>query len=374
MPLTFQFLDTGMGDGTLIEFPDSEDGPFFWLADFGEKWSPTKIPAIDATKFLIERIGSTCKRKGFTSPYIDMLSISHPDGDHFNKLGWLITGVADPSTPTLNYWEKYFGEGATLEIKNLIFGGFWSEYQDKERATADAVIAAVTKFDPATVKDRITDLASNDHDKFVSPGVVKPRWTFFNGTPNKTNVYLLNSNYPNKSGPANPKSLILMFEYANTKVILPGDAEENVESQLITRYGVFLKSYGLKLGHHGSAKSCSTAFINLVRPEIIFASGDAKWGHPYCEAVTRAKAFIGRSTQRRYVCSASGLEDKTLDYRNTTTDEQVCTNLWYLVLLPAVTLDDLTEPKGTYTGVQWDLQITSAGSKSSAHTDQWPSV
>ena len=64
-----------------------------------------------------------------------------------------------------------------------------------------------------------------------------------------------------------------------------------------------------------------------------------------------------------------------MDFRNNSTTNQICTNLWYVVLdSPSVTLDGKTEAHGMYTGVQWDLQITSTGAKSSKHTAQWPNA
>src|SRR5690348_8014282 len=90
--ISFEFMDVGMGDGTLVELPPAESGPN-WLVDFGERGSPFKTPASDATLFLVDRITTNCYNRGLkTNPYLDFLVITHPDSDHWNKLDWLIEG------------------------------------------------------------------------------------------------------------------------------------------------------------------------------------------------------------------------------------------------------------------------------------------
>jgi competence protein ComEC len=373
--ILFNFLDVGMGDGTLVQIPPSDTGPL-WLIDFGEKGSPFKIPIRDATKFLVTRITEVCKKRKVAEPTLDVLAISHADGDHWNKMDWIIEGKTDETT---GLWEAAgWKAGTKLKIKTLIFGGDWEgDYEKRYYDLAQLI------WDRSTT---VKKLADKDHDK-VKNSQVTPRWIYNSGDKDlETKVYLLSSNHPTKAygGDCNPKSLVFMFQYRSYKVILTGDAESHVvEPAIIENYknapSDFLKAYGLKLGHHGSAASSSEEWLKKVRPAAIFASGDRRWGHPYCNPITRALnvGSIIDKDNRWYSCSSSGSEN---DYVSTISVKQICTNLWYVV----TSKDGITRkypngtsyhaPYGEYTGVQWQLQIMSTGNPYITHTDQWPAA
>jgi len=162
-----------------------------------------------------------------------------------------------------------------------------------------------------------------------------------------------------------------MFENGASKVILMGDAEENVEKQIIKNFADadtgFLNAYGLKLGHHGSVAGTSNAWIDAVKPKAIFASGDMVWAHPYCAPINRviAKKVLAPTVQTlRYCCGTS----KNDDYINTQKDLKVALNLWYIVYDrngENMKIDDTNQvvatPQGTTWGVQWELDFPSAG-------------
>ena len=79
----------------------------------------------------------------------------------------------------------------------------------------------------------------------------------------------------------NQNSIVLKITYGKVSFLLMGDAGAEAESSLIsTSYD--LKSDILKVGHHGSSSSTSTAFLNDVKPaiSIIEVGAGNDYGHP----------------------------------------------------------------------------------------------
>jgi competence protein ComEC len=372
--MAFEFLDTGMGDGTLVEFPPWGSGPL-WLVDFGERGSPFKVASRDATAFLVQRISDNAKARNLPGPFLDCLCITHADGDHWNKMGWLINGETDV---TSKMWEAQgWGAGTKLKIDTLVFGGSWNkDYYRRDSALANLIWTQSKSYWP---------LADKDHDKPNDFGYVAPRWTVNKGNSDlESYVYLLSSNLPSKgaSGDCNTKSLVLMFRYKSRKMLLTGDAGSKlVEPQILKWYRDdsinFLPCFGLKLGHHGSKASSSQAFLDEVKPAAVFASGDRRWGHPYCQPIERAQSVgnLGTISKHWYSCTKTGGDT---DYDSNATTEAICTNLWYVVTTkPGITLTwpngtKSFEPVGTYTGVQWVVQFEADDTVYFNHTKQWP--
>lgn len=59
--------------------------------------------------------------------------------------------------------------------------------------------------------------------------------------------------------------------YGNNSFILTGDAEADVEHDIIES-GIDLKADVLKVGHHGSASSTTANFLNRVKPDYVVIS------------------------------------------------------------------------------------------------------
>lgn len=99
-----------------------------------------------------------------------------------------------------------------------------------------------------------------------------------------------------KSGPSpNDRSVVLKFVYQRTSVLLAGDAEAKQERLLVDRYGRFLRSDLLKVGHHGSRTSSTTSFLRMVQPEtsVVSVGFYNRFGHPHREAVRRLNLDSG---------------------------------------------------------------------------------
>ncbi len=94
-----------------------------------------------------------------------------------------------------------------------------------------------------------------------------------------------------KSFDINNKSGIIKLVYGNTSFLFVGDLERKGEIYLVNKYGRFLKSDVLKVGHHGSKTSSSNAFLNFVKPKVGIISAGLlnKFHHPSKSVLRRLK-------------------------------------------------------------------------------------
>ncbi len=95
---------------------------------------------------------------------------------------------------------------------------------------------------------------------------------------------------------ANAASVVVMAEFRGARVLLTGDAEREVESRLVQRYGTRLRADVLKVGHHGSATSTTEPMIDAVKPRVALVSVGAgnRYGHPSADVL---RALQARGTQ-----------------------------------------------------------------------------
>ena len=66
---------------------------------------------------------------------------------------------------------------------------------------------------------------------------------------------------------SNDRSLVLRVGYGGRQELLTGDAEYELERRLL-RSGMDLRADVLKLAHHGSRSSTSSAFLEAVQPAV----------------------------------------------------------------------------------------------------------
>ena len=88
----------------------------------------------------------------------------------------------------------------------------------------------------------------------------------------------------------NNSSIVIKLTYKDFSAIFTGDAEEETEKILLSKYSKKqLKSDLLKVGHHGSKTSSSQSFLNAVSPKIAFISlgSGNKYNHPHKETLLR---------------------------------------------------------------------------------------
>ena len=88
----------------------------------------------------------------------------------------------------------------------------------------------------------------------------------------------------------NNDSLVMRLKFGNETVLLPGDAEKQVEHTMLEENSAEdLHADVLKIGHHGSKNSSTEEFLRAVHPKIAIVSAgeDNPYGHPSPEALQR---------------------------------------------------------------------------------------
>lgn len=86
----------------------------------------------------------------------------------------------------------------------------------------------------------------------------------------------------------NEQSVICRVAHGSQRMLFVGDAGKEEEDSLLAA-GVDLRADLLKVGHHGSSGSSTTAFLREVGAQmgIISCGADNDYGHPHTEAVER---------------------------------------------------------------------------------------
>lgn len=86
----------------------------------------------------------------------------------------------------------------------------------------------------------------------------------------------------------NNKSLVLLLEYLEYRILLTGDMEKEIENYFIQEKN--LKDIDIiKVAHHGSRTSSTEEFLDLINPEIgvISVGRNNLFGHPEDEVIKR---------------------------------------------------------------------------------------
>ena len=291
-----QYLDVGQGDGTFLYFPPTDDSdPETVLIDLGSKKN-ADVAGSCARQFVYCTLKKIQEEQGWNRPYLDQLFVTHGDGDHYNLI-----------VPLLDMFDE---DDEPLTIGELIIGGRANDYDNTFRQRV---------IQPMSKAKKLTILADSGYDAADDPS-----WTFMDG---EASLYMLSANFPDGvRGPKNPKSIVLMLGFNGTddyvKAIFMGDAEGSVEEAIMGYYDdVFLRAESLKLGHHGSKAGTTDEWVQTVLPDVVFASADMKWAHPYCEVLERVKANTQLSDDmidHGYLCGVgAGVEKRYEMHTNT---------------------------------------------------------
>jgi competence protein ComEC len=140
----------------------------------------------------------------------------------------------------------------------------------------------------------------------------------------KVNIFILNdlnSNYFENLS-SNDRSGILKVVFNKSSFLFVGDAEIPAENYYLSKYGDFLDSDVLKVGHHGSKTGSSEEFLEVVSPKIsLISAGIAnKFGHPSIEILQRlsnlGSIILRTDSSGAILLQSDGKIIKQVDWRN----------------------------------------------------------
>ncbi len=106
----------------------------------------------------------------------------------------------------------------------------------------------------------------------------------------------------------NNYSPVMILEYMGKKIMFTGDAEKEVENDIVenTIDKSFLDVDILKAGHHGSRGSSTAKFLSYVKPEyVVISVGKNSYNHPNPETIERYKD-IGLTDNDIYTTQDNG--------------------------------------------------------------------
>ncbi|MBL0173958.1 MAG: DNA internalization-related competence protein ComEC/Rec2 [Ignavibacteria bacterium] len=199
-------LDVGQGDAILIETPAGKRV----LIDTG----PSSGGFDAGEKIIVPYL----RMRGIST--LDALVFTHPDDDHIGGAASVLGAVDAQRVVYANTWKP----GPVVA------------------ATDSAMRAEGAQLSDAHVGDTIS----------IDPAV---------------RLYVLSAGAVlGASTDANNSSVMLLLRYGHTALLLPGDAEAEVEEAVAARFGDFLRCDVLKAGHHGSRTSSAPAFLDAARP------------------------------------------------------------------------------------------------------------
>lgn len=242
--MRLHFLDVGQGDSTLIELPDGKVA----LLDGGCDDERSK-------KNILRHLNA------LGIDVIDYLIVSHTDADHCGAL-------------------------KTVVEQKTILNAYLPASYDREDTT-------YASFYTALAKTGCVCKTSSRRVTLSSKGATPYVFAFL---------------YP-YSDETDDVSSVVWLDYMGTSALFMGDADVKTEEILVRdeslfnafeRYGVTLfDTEILKVGHHGSSNSSSSAFLSYlhVQTAVISCGKDNAYGHPSSDVLSRLNA-VGATAYR----------------------------------------------------------------------------
>ena len=201
-------------------------------------------------KNLLIDSGSKSEKKKLTNylnsiyiPQFDYIIATHPHEDHIGNMSYIINKYK-----VLNFYSPKV-ESSTTSFESM----------------AESLARKNIKVKVLKSNNNSIDLGDNTIIEFFSPNL---------------------ESYDN----LNNYSPIIKISYGNNSFLFTGDAEKDIEEEVINK-SFNLKSDVLKIGHHGSSTSTSKNFLDKINPKItvISVGNDNSYGHPTKETLEKIK-------------------------------------------------------------------------------------
>ena len=233
--LRVTFLDVGQGDAALVDLPDGS----LMVVDSGGAFGEGADPG---ARVLVPLLRARRRAR------IDRLVITHPHPDHYGGVAALMARFS-----IMEIWDS--GQARDEDP-----GGMWS-----------SELRSLGRHAPIR-----SPRALCGHPREHAGARIEVLWpcpTFDPGWD------------------ANDNSLVLRITFGERTLVLAGDAEAHAEAELLAR-GLRGPIDLLKVGHHGSHTSSTSAFVAALRPRIAIVSAGVgnRFGHPHQDVLARYEA------------------------------------------------------------------------------------
>lgn len=254
------FINVGQGDAIAIRFSNGET----MLIDSGTELYRKKL-----TRYLDNVVLSGNK--------IDYLVLTHTDLDHSGNMEYIVSNY-DIGT--------FYRPPVYIKEENEY------NYTDNDRYVNLIGL----------LNNKGVDIEFNDDDNILNIGCAKLRWLYPNA-----DDYIDNN--------TNNHSAVILLEDNNKKVLLTGDIDNTIETEIANTYGdAVLDIDILKVAHHGSSSSTSTYFLETTSPKYaIISVGENTYGHPSSELMSRILEYDSDLYSNIYRTDIDGNIIVTLD-------------------------------------------------------------
>lgn len=239
--LEVHFVNVGQGDAILVRLPNNET----MLVDSGPS------AAKDTLFYYIDNMFFKAGEKRV----FDYVLLTHSDIDHSgNMLSVLQTYKVKTFYRPAIFTADEVIDAELYSNPKIVSGTYYNSFINKlNQLQSSGLTTVIISQAGITIQEQSINYLS-----FLSPNV---------------NYYSATNNY----------SPVVMLEYNDKKIMLTGDAETLVETEVINNVSNldnYLDVDVLKLAHHGSSTSTSINFLNIVKPEFAVISVGNEYGHP----------------------------------------------------------------------------------------------
>ena len=261
--LIIDFINVGQGNCVLVTFPSGD----MMLVDAGSQQTSLESKPFKHAADYIAKVAN--------GRDIGCVVLSHGDDDHTAFVPY----IAEAQNPAYVHYSGGIGTySETLQewIKKM-------EKRKKETAVFRFKMGGYSNTSPDA--DFGSDTGASD-----------------------AHVSVLAANYGKSP---NDKSIVLMIEYGNQMVVLPGDAEAFTEQWIMAQVPakVLVACTLLMPGHHGAYEATSVDWAAALRAKVavISASGaNGGYAHPHCATIQELKDNMedNQAVDHTIVCSA----------------------------------------------------------------------
>jgi len=249
-------INVGQGDCTLIMTPKGKT----MLIDCGSSaWGTSNIKSLQKDLMEIRTAG-----------YLDVLVLTHPDGDHYNKL------------------QQALG---TFQIERIYFSNELSAYR--------AYSFRKWYCYKATVTDKLYGIT-------VDAQNLTPKTLLDDGVSTLLAIAAnVRAGTPGGAYDINTRSIVVHGEFGSHRFIVAADATCATEKFILGSKGSpILQSGFVRVGHHGSVTSSSSAWVKKTNPDMAYISS----------AQSKVYSLPRKSVVQRWLAQLAEGDDHTLGY------------------------------------------------------------